>query len=328
MKKRVLLQTAVLLAATLNLSEVIASCFPPAKGQTPLEVLECLQSELDNQQKRIAELEKENERLRHAISVSSNGNVGIGTTSPGEKLQVSGNIFLPAGNVIGVGENGLAPDDIYHLYMGWNSSVHYGFIGTWDNSPAFRELRIEATPILLTDNGATRMIITGGNVGIGTTSPHYKLDVNGTIRGHNVSPSDQRYKQNIQTLENALTKLQELRGVSFEWKAQDAENQIGLIAQEVERVFPELVSTDSEGYKSIAYGQLAAVLIEAVKEQQQIIDQKSATIAELQLNWQEQQKENAAQQERIALLEAMMQEIAAVALSRDQDGDAISHNAN
>ncbi|OAD21748.1 secreted protein, partial [Candidatus Thiomargarita nelsonii] len=58
MKKRVLLQTAVLLAATVNLSEVAASCFPPAKGQTPLDVLKCLQSELDSQQKRIAELEK------------------------------------------------------------------------------------------------------------------------------------------------------------------------------------------------------------------------------------------------------------------------------
>jgi len=70
MKKRVLLQTAVLLAATVNLSEVAASCFPAPKGQTPLDVLKCLQSELDSQQKRIAELEKENERLRHAISVS------------------------------------------------------------------------------------------------------------------------------------------------------------------------------------------------------------------------------------------------------------------
>jgi len=64
MKKRVLLQTAVLLAATVNLSEVAASCFPPAKGQTPLDVLKCLQSELDSQQKRIAELEKENRQLQ------------------------------------------------------------------------------------------------------------------------------------------------------------------------------------------------------------------------------------------------------------------------
>jgi hypothetical protein len=84
-----ILQSAVLLAATLNLSYVAASCVPPANGQTPLDVLKCLQSELDSQQKRIAELEKENERLRQltdAISVSSGGNVG--TTNPGTKLDI------------------------------------------------------------------------------------------------------------------------------------------------------------------------------------------------------------------------------------------------
>jgi len=314
MKKRVLLQTAVLLAATVNLSYVAASCFPPAKGQTPLDVLECLQSELDSQQKRIAELEKENERLRKktdTFTVSGDGNVGIGTTSPRAKLEV----ISPANDIPLIGNN--------NLYIR-GSNQGYGLaVGTRMTYPAGVWLQgmvndaVGATNILLNPNS--------GNVGIGTHNPQYKLDVNGTIRGHNVSPSDERYKQNIQTLENALTKLQELRGVSFEWKGQNAEVQIGLIAQEVEKVWPELVSTDGEGYKSIAYGQLTAILIEAIKEQQQNIEQKSATIAELQLNWQEQQKENAAQQERIALLEAMMQEIAAV---EDQDGDAISHNAN
>jgi hypothetical protein len=107
-----------------------------------------------------------------------------------------------------------------------------------------------------------------GNVGIGTINPQYKLDVAGTIRGNNVSPSDQRLKQNIQPLENSLAKVAQLRGVRFEWKdkAQDAGTQIGMIAQEVESVFPELVSTDSEGYKSLAYDKMTAVLIEAIKE--------------------------------------------------------------
>jgi hypothetical protein len=75
--------------------------------------------------------------------------------------------------------------------------------------------------------------------------------------------SDQRHKQNIRPVENALTKRQGLRGVSFNWKdnAQDADTQIGLIAQEVEKVLPELVSTDSDGYKSIAYGKLTASIV-------------------------------------------------------------------
>jgi hypothetical protein len=111
-----------------------------------------------------------------------------------------------------------------------------------------------------------------GKVGIGTSSPQYKLDVKGQVRADNVTvKSDQRHKQNIHSLKNALTKLQRLRGVSFKWKdnAQNADTQIGLIAQEVEKVLPELVSTDSDGYKSIAYGKLTAVLVEAIKELQQ-----------------------------------------------------------
>ncbi|MDM8560694.1 tail fiber domain-containing protein, partial [Candidatus Parabeggiatoa sp. HSG14] len=117
---------------------------------------------------------------------------------------------------------------------------------------------------------AYRLVVKkGGNVGIGTTSPQYKLHVAGKIKGELVSPSDQRHKQNIQTLGGSLAKLAQLRGVSFNWKEDTEEKQIGLVAQEVEKVFPELVSTDSEGYKSIAYGKLSAVLIEAVKELQQ-----------------------------------------------------------
>jgi len=120
-----------------------------------------------------------------------------------------------------------------------------------------------------------------GKVGIGTNSPQYKLDVKGQVRADNVTvKSDQRHKQNIHSLKNALTKLQGLRGVSFKWKdnAQNADTQIGLIAQEVEKVLPELVSTDSEGYKSIAYGKLTAVLVEALKEQQLQIERLSNLI--------------------------------------------------
>jgi hypothetical protein len=151
-------------------------------------------------------------------------------------------------------------------YVGWyhnksgGAPVRYGYIqgGDFGSTKEFR-FRVE--------NNADFTFL-NGNVGIGTTSPQYKLDVAGTIRGSNVSLSDQRLKQNIQPLENALAKVEQLRGVSFEWKnaAQDSGTQIGVIAQEVETVLPELVSTDSEGYKSVAYGQLTAVLVEAVKE--------------------------------------------------------------
>lgn len=152
-------------------------------------------------------------------------------------------------------------------YSGWKAKKSSDFV--WEfvyNTPP---TTTNQNNVLIHDYNGT--ITTTGNVGIATTTPQYKLDVAGTIRGNNVSPSDQRHKQDIHTLEKALTKLQGLRGVRFKWKdnAQGTDTQIGLIAQEVEKGLPELVSTDSEGYKSIAYGKLTAVLVEAIKELQQ-----------------------------------------------------------
>ena len=122
----------------------------------------------------------------------------------------------------------------------------------------------------IVQKGEDSLAVVGGNVGIGTTAPSYKLDVAGTIRGSNVSPSDLRLKQNIQTLENSLAKITQLRGVSFNWQdpAKGVDPQIGVIAQEVEQVLPELVSTDEAGYKSVAYGKFVSILIEAIKELQ------------------------------------------------------------
>jgi hypothetical protein len=105
-----------------------------------------------------------------------------------------------------------------------------------------------------------------GNVGIGTTSPSYKLHVEGKILGENVSPSDARWKEDVETIDDA--RVSRMRGVSYQWvdKSRGEGSQLGVIAQEVEEVFPEVVSTDNQGYKSVAYSKLVAPLIEAVKE--------------------------------------------------------------
>jgi len=287
-----------------------------------------LQQQNQAQQRQIEELQAAQSSLRQktdAISVSSGGNVGIGKASPGAKLEISGSTTQLKIDAVGVGTDAiLFFDTVSDAGSNYNTARLVADAATGGTSPTLgfdiidgdgggwnRTLTIKATP------GRE----TSGNVGIGTRSPSYKLDVAGTIRGNNVTPSDQRYKQNIHPVDNALTKLQELRGVSFEWKksqAQEAETQIGLIAQEVEGVLPELVSTDEEGYKSIAYGQLTAVLIEAVKEQQQIIEQKSATITK-------QQEKIATQDERMTSLEAMMQEMVRqmAALKRETVGQPV-----
>ncbi len=79
--------------------------------------------------------------------------------------------------------------------------------------------------------------------------------------------SDIRLKTGIQPIPDALERVSELRGVNFQWKDDPKHQlQLGLIGQEVEKVFPEVVATDPEGKKSIAYAQLTAALVEAVKE--------------------------------------------------------------
>lgn len=84
--------------------------------------------------------------------------------------------------------------------------------------------------------------------------------------------SDKSLKTNIQPLQNPLENVQKLQGVSFNWK-ESGKADIGLIAQDVEKVFPELVSTNSNGIKSVEYGNIVAVLIESIKEQQKQIDE-------------------------------------------------------
>jgi hypothetical protein len=95
-------------------------------------------------------------------------------------------------------------------------------------------------------------------VGIGTSSPGFKLDVNGDSNVNGTSSaitflytSDERLKENVQVLSDALEKVKQLNGVSFNWKS-NGQAGIGVIAQNVEKVFPELVSTNpSTGLKSV-----------------------------------------------------------------------------
>ncbi|MDM8562495.1 tail fiber domain-containing protein [Candidatus Marithioploca araucensis] len=228
------------------------------------------------------------------------GNVGIGTTNPSAKLDVQGDIRLgPQGTATGWSDTQPSHSMILNA-SSWDfdqyavSSKFFLQAGgldcdggecfglSRDGGPRAFRILSDYRCCNAPDGTTTETLfeirddytlgnhyaIFHGKVGIGTITPQYKLDVAGTIRGSNVSPSDQRLKQNIQPLENALAKVDQLRGVSFEWKdaKQGTGTQIGVIAQEVETVLPELVSTDNDGYKSVAYGKLTAVLVEAVKE--------------------------------------------------------------
>jgi hypothetical protein len=98
--------------------------------------------------------------------------------------------------------------------------------------------------------------------------------------------SDARLKKDIKPLTHALDAILQLEGKTYRWKEDTTlanEADIGLVAQEVEKVFPELVAENEQGYKGIAYSKLTAVLIEAIKEQQgQMVNQQDQMLAQQQ----------------------------------------------
>lgn len=107
-----------------------------------------------------------------------------------------------------------------------------------------------------------------------------------TLRSNGfIEPSDERLKKDISSISGALDKVLSMRGVTYGWRQDIPANeglndkmQYGLIAQELEKVIPELVHTDEEGWKSVEYGHLVPVLIEALKEQQTEIEALRSTV--------------------------------------------------
>ena len=111
----------------------------------------------------------------------------------------------------------------------------------------------------------------------------HRLDVSGSILAtSNITAySDINLKKNIEVIPNALDKVSQIRGVTFDRiDLEDESRQSGVIAQEVEKVLPEVVRTSQDGTKTVAYGNMVGLLIEAIKEQQKQIDDLKAKLEE------------------------------------------------
>jgi len=112
----------------------------------------------------------------------------------------------------------------------------------------------------------------------GNTVISGSLNVTGDVIAY--STSDERLKDNVELIPQPIEKLKQIKGVSFDWndKSEHSGHDIGVIAQDIEAILPELVATRDDGYKAVRYEKIVALLIEAVKEQQSQIDELKAKL--------------------------------------------------
>jgi hypothetical protein len=206
----------------------------------------------------------------NALVVLKNGNTGLGTSTPTYKLH------------LGSSNNGLRIEGPATTGIAGSSALNIGGAG---------DIIVDAPNVV----GGRFLIKENGNVGISNNVPAYKLDVFGDINAAGqvrasgvVLLSDERFKQNITTLPNALNQLLQLRGTNYFFNTTaypernfSGDKQLGVIAQEVEKVFPDLVTTGKDGYKSVNYIGLIPVMIESIKEQQKQIETLTKMVNQL-----------------------------------------------
>jgi hypothetical protein len=132
-------------------------------------------------------------------------------------------------------------------------------------------------------------VLRNGNVGIGTLTPSQKLHVAGNIFATgSITPSDARFKKDVEPIHNSLDKIKQINGVTYYYRSAEFKDlgftdneQVGVIAQEIEKILPQLVFTDDKGYKAVDYTKLVPLLIEGIKEQQKQIETSSEEIRQL-----------------------------------------------
>lgn len=231
-------------------------------------IKDSLDSKLNSSEYSSNSLKASNDSPTSAVFVDPDGNTGIGTESPTEKFEVNnGDIKISndsdAGLVIKTRGNKNSYIDFYQ------KNTLKGDI-YWANDRNFFAI----------NSSGTRTVINpfGGNLGVSKSNPTHRLDIaggNGRVQsGYSwLTNSDIRYKKNISTIKNTLSKITKIRAVRYNLKENKSTlsiakgKHIGVIAQELEKEFPELVIAESgSGYKSVAYDKLGPIAIQAIKE--------------------------------------------------------------
>jgi hypothetical protein len=225
--------------------------------------------------------------------VIKGGNVGIGTTSPSSLLHVQGTARITGQFVQGSGDARATSGTTIALTNNTtfvaNSDIGDGqrFLSIVNESTTtsvfsnicFRISPNSSTTMLdmkFVNNGSSNSTLYWTFNSAGGFNDRLTLTSAGTLTaaGDVVAFSDARLKENIITIDNAVEKVTSMRGVFFNKKEdQTKSRKVGVIAQEIQEILPEVVTASADGTLGVAYGNMVGVLIEAIKEQQQQIDE-------------------------------------------------------
>ncbi len=200
-----------------------------------------------------------------AFTILKNGYLGMGTSLPTAKLHIKHNSY---------------PDPSLLIEETENDYTRMEFRNTSVNS--FWQMNAKAQTVAAN----AQLEFWNSSAGVPTTPLIIYGNGDATLSGTLTQNSDSRLKRNVEPLELNLEKLIQVKGYNYYWKSEaaDQEIQTGVLAQELQKIFPSLVKKDKEGILSVNYIGLIPVLIESVKEQQKQIDELKLLVTRLLKN--------------------------------------------
>ena len=241
-----------------------------------------------------------NANVGQNITMLYNGSVGIGTTSPSAKLHVTGGYLRLEGVGCGIQMPDTSGNPLLAITTDQNTFAGCNIVNGWGNSSntgvgvgttrsdgtAFQvKTGVTLSAGLATNSGTQRLIVYGSggtkltkSLGVGTSNPSNttgRIDASNDIVAY--SSSDIRLKDNIKSIDKALDKVNKIQGIEFDWIEKEevhgnSGHDVCVIAQEIEKVLPEVVDTRDNGYKAVKYEKLVPLLIEAIKDLSKQVD--------------------------------------------------------
>uniref|UniRef100_UPI0035153038 tail fiber domain-containing protein n=1 Tax=Ekhidna sp. TaxID=2608089 RepID=UPI0035153038 len=259
-----------------------------------------------------------------STATAARTNLGLGTIA----TQNANSVTISGGSVTGItdlaiadGGTGASTAANARTNLGLGSLATLNAVSTTQiTDGTIANIDISGTAAIagtkISPNFGTQNVSTSGTLAAGATTVTSlrvsSLSTNGsvtTINGDGTFSvsSDRRLKENIELLQNTLSKLDKLGGYNYNYKAdEDKKKQIGVIAQELEIVYPELVQTDERGFKMVNYQGLIPVLIEAIKEQQAEITRLSNQVADQENKLSELASDNKEMKSDLDLIKKML----------------------